>query len=73
MLSLYLQYVKGFDPLITGIIIASQSIFMVVVSPVAGKISDNRDSWAVKTVGMILVTLGLAFLSLISSFYIWYW
>jgi EmrB/QacA subfamily drug resistance transporter len=67
MLSLYLQYVKGFDPLITGIIIASQSIFMVVVSPVAGKISDNMDSWAVTTVGMILVTLGLAFLSLIRT------
>jgi EmrB/QacA subfamily drug resistance transporter len=60
LLSYYLQYIKGFDPQSTGLILVAQPIIMVIVAPLAGRMSDQYDARIIATVGMALVTLGLS-------------
>ncbi len=67
ILSLYLQYLKGFDPITAGLIVSIQSIAMVIVSPFAGRLSDKIDPGNISTVGMILTTIGIALMTLINS------
>ena len=66
ILSLYLQYLKGYSPLTAGLIVSIQSIMMVIVSPFAGRLSDKIDPGNVSTVGMVLTTIGVALMTLIN-------
>ncbi|MDO8870428.1 MAG: MFS transporter [Methanobacteriaceae archaeon] len=66
ILSLYLQYLKGYSPLTAGLIVSIQSIMMVIVSPFAGRLSDKIDPGSVSTVGMVLTTIGVALMTLIN-------
>ncbi|MDZ4171858.1 MAG: MFS transporter [Methanobacteriaceae archaeon] len=66
ILSLYLQYLKGYSPLTAGLIVSIQSITMVIVSPFAGRLSDKIDPGSVSTVGMVLTTIGVALMTLIN-------
>ncbi|MDD3985021.1 MAG: MFS transporter [Methanobacterium sp.] len=66
ILSLYLQYLKGYSPITAGLIVSIQSIVMVLVSPFAGKLSDKIDPGNVSTIGMILTTIGIALMTLIN-------
>lgn len=66
ILSLYLQYLKGYSPLTAGLIVSIQSIMMVLVSPFAGRLSDKVDPGNVSTVGMVLTTIGVALMTLIN-------
>jgi EmrB/QacA subfamily drug resistance transporter len=66
ILSLYLQYLKGYGPLTAGLIVSIQSITMVIVSPFAGRLSDKIDPGSVSTVGMVLTTIGVALMTLIN-------
>ena len=66
ILSLYLQYLKGYTPITAGLIVSIQSIVMVLVSPFAGKLSDKIDPGNVSTIGMILTTLAIALMTLIN-------
>ena len=59
LLSLYLQYIKGFDPRTTGLILASSTVFMALVSPTAGHLADRYDPRKLASLGMILTTIGL--------------
>jgi EmrB/QacA subfamily drug resistance transporter len=59
LLSLYLQYIKGFDPRSTGLVLATYSLFMALVSPTAGRLSDRYDPRKLASLGMMLTTLGL--------------
>ena len=61
LISLYLQYVKGFSPQTAGLILVSQPIIIAVVSPFAGRLSDRTDARMVASTGMALTALGLAF------------
>ena len=61
-LSLYLQYIKGFNPGYAGIILISQPLAMAVLSPVAGRLSDRLDPRSVASIGMALTTVGLILL-----------
>jgi MFS family permease len=63
LLSLYLQYIQGFDPRLTGLILSIQPVIMVIVSPIAGKLSDDMEPIHVATVAMILNSLGLFILT----------
>jgi MFS family permease len=60
LLSLYLQYVKGFDARHTGFILIVQPIAMAVLSPLAGRWSDKIDARKLATLGMAIIVLGLA-------------
>lgn len=63
LLSLYLQYVRGFSAQATGTILVSQPVVMAVVSPFAGRLSDRIESRIVASIGMALVAAGLFLLT----------
>ncbi len=67
LLSYYLQYIKGLDPLSTGLILVAQPIIMVIVAPLAGRMSDQYDARILATMGMAIVTIGLFSFIFLSS------
>ena len=67
LLSLYLQYIKGFDPRVAGLVLATQTIFMALVSPVAGRLSDKYESRKLASIGMAITTVGLIIFSFLSA------
>ncbi|MDD3985945.1 MAG: MFS transporter [Methanobacterium sp.] len=73
LLSLYLQYIKGFDPRVAGLILATQSMVIVLMSPVSGMLSDKYESRILASIGMVITTIGLiifAFLNVETSIYL---
>ncbi|MDD5399370.1 MAG: MFS transporter [Dehalococcoidia bacterium] len=62
LMSLYLQYIKGFDPEITGFILLLQPVIMAVLSPIAGRLSDKIEPRWIASIGMLLTTVGLVLL-----------
>jgi EmrB/QacA subfamily drug resistance transporter len=64
-MSLYLQYLKGFDARTAGLIMISQPVAMALLSPLAGKLSDKRDPGMIASVGMGLTAIGLILLCFI--------
>ncbi|MBU2575162.1 MAG: MFS transporter [Elusimicrobia bacterium] len=67
LLSLYLQYVKGFSPSQAGFIMVFQPVFMVLFSPAAGRLSDRIEPRLVSSWGMALTAAGLLFFSRINA------
>jgi MFS family permease len=67
LLSLYLQYIKGFNPQNTGLILVSQPLVMTLFSPFAGKLSDRIEPRLVASVGMTLTAIGLSLLTLLGE------
>jgi MFS family permease len=59
LLSLYLQYIKGFSPQTAGIVLLSMPVVQVIFSPIAGRLSDNITPQVLASAGMALTTLGL--------------
>lgn len=59
LLSLYLQYIKEFDPQNAGLILVSQPVVMAVFSPFAGRLSDRVEPRVVASTGMTFTALGL--------------
>ncbi len=73
LLSLYLQFIKGLDPRGAGIILATQTLCMALVSPFAGRLSDRYESRILASIGMAITTGGLiifAFLNADTSIYV---
>ncbi len=62
MLSLYLQYLKGFSPFKTGIILFIQPIIMAISSPFIGKLSDKKEPRILSSLGMFLNLFSLILL-----------
>jgi EmrB/QacA subfamily drug resistance transporter len=67
LLSLYLQYVKGFSPQIAGLILIAQPIVMAAFSPFAGRLSDRIEPRIVSSIGMTLTTIGLSLFIFLSK------
>jgi EmrB/QacA subfamily drug resistance transporter len=67
LLSLYLQYIKGFSAGQTGAILVAQPVMQAILSPFTGRLSDRMEPRLVASMGMGLIFLGLLGLSLISS------
>ncbi len=67
LLSLYLQFIKGFDPNVTGLILVVQTVFMVIISPIVGKLSDKFDPGKLASLGMGIITIGLLIFALITE------
>jgi EmrB/QacA subfamily drug resistance transporter len=59
LLSLYLQYVKGFEPQSAGLILLSMPAVQAIVSPLAGRLSDRIEPRVIASIGMGLTTAGL--------------
>ena len=64
-ISLYLQYLKGLDARTAGLIMISQPLAMTLLSPWAGKLSDNRNPGVIASAGMGLTAAGLILLCFI--------
>lgn len=60
LLSLYLQYIKGFTPQHAGLVLLAQPLVQSILSPVAGRFSDRFEPRVVATIGMAITTAGLA-------------
>ncbi len=67
LLSLYLQYIKGFSPAHAGLILVSQPVVMASISPLAGRLSDRLEPRLMSSIGMALTTLGLIMLTFINN------
>ncbi len=59
LLSLFLQYVKGFSAQTAGLVLVSQPVIMALCSPFAGRLSDKLEPRVVASVGMSITAIGL--------------
>ena len=67
LLSLYLQYMKGFTPLQAGIVLIAQPAMMAIFSPIAGALSDKVEPRIVASLGMTLTTVGITMLVFVNA------
>jgi len=66
-ISLYLQYLKGFDARTAGLIMISQPVMMALLSPLAGKLSDKYNPGVIASYGMGLTATGLIMLCFVNE------
>jgi len=59
LISLFLQYIKGFDAQTAGIIMLALPSVQVILSVVIGRLSDRMKPHIISSAGMMLLTLGL--------------
>jgi EmrB/QacA subfamily drug resistance transporter len=67
MMSLYLQYIKGFTPQNAGLIIMLQPVIMMIFAPIAGRLSDKKNPGKIASAGMGITALGLCILIFINQ------
>lgn len=60
--SIYLQVFLKYSPFQAGIVLVSQPIFMVIFSPISGKLADKYGSRHMASIGMAVI--GISFISL---------
>ena len=65
-ISLYLQYLKGFDARTAGLIMISQPLAMTLLSPLAGRLSDKQNPGIIASAGMGMTALGLILLCFVT-------
>ena len=59
LMSLYLQYIRGFNPQDAGLILVCQPVVMVIFSPFAGRLSDKIEPRIVASFGILLTATAL--------------
>ena len=59
LLSLYFQYLKLLPANTAGLILVLQPIFVALLSPIAGRVSDKYDPRLFTSLGMLITALGL--------------
>ena len=59
LLSLYLQYIKGFSSQEAGLILLIQPVIQAVFSPLTGRLSDKFEPQKLASIGMALSGFGL--------------
>jgi EmrB/QacA subfamily drug resistance transporter len=67
LMSLYLQYIKGFTPQGAGMVLVSQPLVMAIFSPLAGRISDRIEPRVVASIGMAITAFGLFLLTFVDK------
>ena len=67
LLSLYLQYIKGFPADQAGFILVVQPVIMAILSPFAGRLSDRIEAQLIASSGMAFCTVGLALFAFIDA------
>jgi len=59
LISLYLQYMKGFDPQNAGLVLVAMPAVQAIFSPLTGRLSDRIEPRLIASAGMVLNTVGL--------------
>ncbi|OPY37907.1 MAG: putative transporter [Methanoregula sp. PtaU1.Bin051] len=67
LLSLYLQYTKGFSPEDTGIILVAAPLVQAAIAPFAGRLSDRIEPGIIASAGMGISTFGVFMLVFLSG------
>ncbi|MDK2890283.1 MAG: hypothetical protein PWR21_915 [Methanoculleus sp.] len=67
LLSLYLQYIRGYEPVAAGTLLLVQPIIQVFVAPVAGRLADRMQPGHVASVGMGLSAVALLGFSMLGE------
>jgi MFS family permease len=62
LLSLYLQYIKGFSPDRAGLVLISAPLVQAVFSPLAGRLSDRIEPRVLASLGMAISAAGVVML-----------
>jgi EmrB/QacA subfamily drug resistance transporter len=62
LLSLYLQYIKGFSPDRAGLVLISAPLVQAVFSPLAGRLSDRIEPRVLASLGMAISAAGVIML-----------
>jgi predicted MFS family arabinose efflux permease len=62
IMSLYLQYIRGFSPQNAGFVLLSQAVMQAALSPLAGRISDKIQPRVMVSGGLIIALIGLLLL-----------
>jgi EmrB/QacA subfamily drug resistance transporter len=63
LLSLYLQYTKGFSTQTAGLVLLSMPAVQAMFSPLAGRLSDKISPQILASLGMAFTTIGLVMLT----------
>jgi MFS family permease len=66
MMSLYLQYIRGFDAQAAGLILIAQAVVQCIVTLYAGRMSDRFNPSVIATTGMGVIVVGLTGLVFLS-------
>jgi EmrB/QacA subfamily drug resistance transporter len=61
--SLYMQNVLGYSAVQTGAAFLPMTVVIILIAPIAGKLSDRRGSRGLMTTGMVLLGVQLLYLS----------
>ena len=67
ILNYHLQYIKGYDSQLTGIILVVAPIFQVALAPIAGRLSDRFVPQILAALGMALGTVSLIMFSFLDA------
>jgi len=67
LMSLYLQYLKGFNPESAGLILVAMPATQAIFSPLAGRLSDRIEPRLIASTGMALTTAGLTIFAFLSQ------
>ncbi|MFA5221558.1 MAG: MFS transporter [Methanoregula sp.] len=67
LLSLDLQYTKGFSPEHAGFIIVAAPVVQMMIAPFSGRLSDRYDPQILASIGMAFAALSLALLIFITE------
>jgi EmrB/QacA subfamily drug resistance transporter len=66
-LSIYLQMVKGYNSMISGVVLMGQPALQAIISPYIGKLSDKVSPFKLATLGMGFCAVGLGLLCFITE------
>ena len=67
MLSLYLQYIKGFDAKTAGAVLIIQPVTQGILSVLAGRLSDKINAGKLATSGMLVIVVALLLMLLLNE------
>lgn len=67
LLSLYLQYIKGYNPQSAGLILVAMPAIQAIFSPIAGRLSDRIEPRILASIGMGINAAGLLALMFINE------
>jgi MFS family permease len=62
IVSLYLQYIRGFSPQNAGFVLLAQPVIQAALAPIGGRISDRVQPRIIASVGVVIELVGLLLL-----------